>query len=88
MDDLVCRFWPKLTPVHYLNAPQPTDDAASWREHHADPRDSSTYHFPTIFQLKTMLYHAGILTERGAAPATLEPRADEWQLRKPISKRQ
>jgi len=39
------------------------------------------------FQLKAMLYHAGILTERGAEPSNLEPCADEWCLREPLSKR-
>jgi len=43
--------------------------------------DGSVYHSPTVFQLKTMLYHAGILTERGAEPSNLTPSEDSWQLR-------
>jgi hypothetical protein len=49
--------------------------------------DGSVYHSPTVFQLKAMLYHAGILTERGAEPSNLEPRADQWRLREPLPKR-
>ncbi|MFC7132844.1 MULTISPECIES: hypothetical protein [Salinibaculum] len=49
--------------------------------------DGTAYHSPTVFQLKAMLYHAGILTERGAEPSNLEPEADEWRLREPLSKR-
>jgi hypothetical protein len=30
--------------------------------------DGEVYHSPTVFQLKAMLYHAGVLTERGATP--------------------
>ncbi|WP_440009330.1 hypothetical protein [Halomicrococcus sp. SG-WS-1] len=30
--------------------------------------DGNTYHSPTFFQPKAMLYHTGILTERGAEP--------------------
>jgi len=30
--------------------------------------DGHVYHSPTVFQLKAMLYHAGILTERGTEP--------------------
>ena len=43
--------------------------------------DGSVYHSPTVFQLKAMLYHAGILTERGAEPSNLAPSEDIWQLR-------
>ena len=43
--------------------------------------DGETYHSPTVFQLKAMLYHAGILTERGAEPSNLDPQADVWALR-------
>ncbi len=46
--------------------------------------DGSVYHSPTVFQLKAMLYHAGILTQRGAEPSRLEPRADIWALREPV----
>ncbi|GAB7017788.1 hypothetical protein [Halostagnicola bangensis] len=43
--------------------------------------DGSIYHSPTVFQLKAMLYHAGILSERGAEPSRLEPAEDVWALR-------
>jgi hypothetical protein len=40
-----------------------------------------TYHSPTVFQLKAMLFHAGILTERGSEPSNLTPTDDVWALR-------
>ncbi|SDR34808.1 hypothetical protein [Natronobacterium texcoconense] len=46
--------------------------------------DGTVYHSPTVFQLKAMLYHAGILTERGAEPSNLEPTEDVWALREPV----
>jgi len=46
--------------------------------------DGEVYHAPTVFQLKAMLYHAGILTERGREPHRLEPTEDVWALREPI----
>jgi hypothetical protein len=49
--------------------------------------DGVIYHSPTVFQLKAMLYHAGILTERGAEPSNLDPSSDEWCLREPLSVR-
>ncbi|WEL22730.1 hypothetical protein [Halorhabdus sp. BNX81] len=47
-------------------------------------RDGSVYHAPTVFQLKAMCYHAGILTERGAEPHRLDPETDVWQLVEPL----
>ncbi|THE65557.1 hypothetical protein D8Y22_07010 [Salinadaptatus halalkaliphilus] len=46
--------------------------------------DGGIYHSPTVFQLKTMLYHVGILTDRGTEPHRLEPREDVWALRHPV----
>ncbi|QSX00263.1 hypothetical protein [Haloterrigena alkaliphila] len=46
--------------------------------------DGAVYHSPTVFQLKAMLYHTGILTERGAEPHRLEPLEDVWALREPV----
>ena len=46
--------------------------------------DGSVYHSPTVFQLKAMLYHTGILTDRGAEPSRLEPLEDVWALREPV----
>lgn len=46
--------------------------------------DGSVFHAPTVFQLKAMLYHAGILTERGAEPHRLDPTTDVWQLCNPL----
>jgi hypothetical protein len=42
--------------------------------------DGSIYHAPTVFQLKAMLYHAGILTERGCEPNRLDPLEEIWAL--------
>ncbi|MDS0243763.1 MULTISPECIES: hypothetical protein [unclassified Haloferax] len=46
--------------------------------------DGNVYHSPTVFQLKAMLYHAGILTTRGAEPSNLDPTTDIWALRESI----
>lgn len=46
--------------------------------------DGNVYHSPTVFQLKAMLFHAGILTERGAEPTNLDPTRDVWALRESI----
>ncbi len=49
-----------------------TDDGALRR---SALEDGSVYHSPTVFQLKAMLYHTGILTERGAShTASSRPR--------------
>ncbi|MCU4925284.1 hypothetical protein OB905_04690 [Halobacteria archaeon AArc-dxtr1] len=49
--------------------------------------DGSVYHSPTVFQLKAMLYHAGVLTERGAEPSRLDPATDVWALRERLERR-
>lgn len=49
--------------------------------------DGDVYHSPTVFQLKAMLYHAGILADRGAEPHRLDPTTDSWALRHPLSRR-
>ncbi len=46
--------------------------------------DGSVYHAPTVFQLKAMLYHVGLLTDRGSEPHRLEPTEDVWALREPV----
>lgn len=46
--------------------------------------DGNVYHSPTVFQLKAMLYHAGVLTARGAEPHRLDPTSDLWTLREPL----
>jgi hypothetical protein len=48
--------------------------------------DGSVYHSPTVFQLKAMLYHAGIVTERGAEPSNLDPHGDIWELCEPLDR--
>lgn len=48
--------------------------------------DGTVYHSPTVFQLKAMLYHAGILAERGTEPHRLTPREDSWRLRQPLAR--
>jgi hypothetical protein len=50
----------------------------------AELEDGTVYHSPTVFQLKAMLYHAGILTERGAEPHRLDPTEDVWALTEPL----
>jgi len=50
-------------------------------------RDGNVYHSPTVFQLKAMLYHAGVLAERGTEPHRLDPTADSWRLRDPLRAR-
>jgi hypothetical protein len=47
-------------------------------------RDGEVYHSPTVFQLKAMLYHAGVLTDRGREPNRLDPETDAWALRTPV----
>ena len=49
--------------------------------------DGAVYHSPTVFQLKAMLFHAGVLAERGAEPHRLDPTADSWRLREPLDVR-
>lgn len=46
--------------------------------------DGNVFHSPTVFQLKAMLYHAGILTERGKEPNKLDPTNDVWALRERV----
>ncbi|SEO94898.1 hypothetical protein SAMN04487948_108150 [Halogranum amylolyticum] len=46
--------------------------------------DGTVFHSPTVFQLKAMLYHGGILMERGAEPHRLDPETDVWALREPL----
>ena len=46
--------------------------------------EGSTYHSPTVFQLKAMLFHGGIVTSRGAEPSNLDPTSDIWALREPV----
>ncbi|RZV11422.1 hypothetical protein BDK88_0301 [Natrinema hispanicum] len=86
--------------VEYLHALHPTftvelfikgDDAVRSRVLTDDGdlrrsalEDGTVYHSPTVFQLKAMLYHTGILTDRGAEPHRLEPLADVWALREPV----
>jgi hypothetical protein len=46
--------------------------------------DGNVYHSPTVFQLKAICYHAGVLAERGAEPHRLDPCGDCWALREPV----
>ncbi|WP_332900069.1 hypothetical protein [Haladaptatus sp. CMSO5] len=46
--------------------------------------DGNVYHSPTVFQLKAMLYHVGLLAERGKEPNRLDPETDSWALRTPV----
>jgi hypothetical protein len=47
-------------------------------------RDGTVYHSPTVFQLKAILYHVGLLTERGSEPTRLDPSTDVWALCDPV----
>ena len=49
--------------------------------------DGAIYHSPTVFQLKAMLFHAGILTTRGTEPSNLDPTTDQWALCEPVDRR-
>jgi hypothetical protein len=49
-------------------------------------KDGNVFYSPTVFQLKAMLFHSGILTERGAEPHRLDPTTDRWALREPLEK--
>lgn len=46
--------------------------------------DGTIYHSATTFQLKALLYHVGILAERGAEPHRVDPTTDSWALRMPV----
>ena len=46
--------------------------------------DGDIYHSPTVFQLKAMLFHVGLLAERGREPSRLDPTIDAWTLRDPV----
>lgn len=46
--------------------------------------DGTVFHAPTVFQLKAVLFHAGILADRGAEPHRLDPATDSWRLREPL----
>ena len=47
--------------------------------------DGNVFHSPTVFQLKAMLFHVGLLTTRGVEPHNLDPTTDRWALREPVS---
>jgi len=42
--------------------------------------NGEVYQPSTTFQLKAMMYHAGILTETGAEPSRIDPTEDVWRL--------
>ena len=46
--------------------------------------DGTVFHSPTVFHFKAMLYHSGLLTEKGSEPKSLEPTEDRWALREPL----
>lgn len=48
--------------------------------------EGAVYHSPTVFRLKTILYHAGIVTTTGVEPSNLDPLTDEWALREPLAR--
>ena len=58
-----------------------TEDGQLLIDNHGD---GNLYHSPTVFQLKTMLFHAGILSRRGSEPKELQPAEDVWKLLQPV----
>ncbi|MFW6385220.1 MAG: hypothetical protein ACOCY7_03695 [Halodesulfurarchaeum sp.] len=54
------------------------------RLNHDELADGRIYHAPTVFQLKAILFHAGVLLERGSEPSNLDPTRDRWTLRNPV----
>ena len=46
--------------------------------------NGNVFYSTTDFQLKAMLYHSGILQERGAEPHRLDPTTDSWKLRESL----
>jgi hypothetical protein len=46
--------------------------------------NGEVYQPSTTFQLKSMMYHAGLLTETGAEPSRIDPMEDVWQLRENV----
>jgi hypothetical protein len=44
------------------------------------PADTAFYHASTISHLKSSLYHAGVLTERGTTTDSHNPTTDTWSL--------
>ncbi|MFC6974222.1 hypothetical protein ACFQL1_05350 [Halomicroarcula sp. GCM10025709] len=89
--------------VEYLHATHPTFTVELFVRGDADVRrrvltddgglrrpaltDGGVYHSPTVFQLKAMLYHAGVVTERGSEPSRLDPETDTWALRESVPER-
>jgi hypothetical protein len=83
--------------VTYLHAQHPsftvelfvrgTDDArrrvldSDGNLQHDVLEDGIIYHSPTVFQLKAMLFHVGVLADRGTEPSNLDPATDDWRLR-------
>lgn len=45
----------------------------------ADLTDPSWYRGAAIFQMKSLCYHAGLLTERGKDTHSVEPTCDRWE---------
>lgn len=47
-------------------------------------KNGEVYQPSTTFQLKAMMYHAGLLTETGAEPSRIDPTEDIWRLRENV----
>lgn len=78
------RLHPSFTVELFLRGTETVRRRALTAEGELRPEaltDGDAFHSPTVFQLKAVLYHAGILTERGAEPSNLDPERDVWKLR-------
>ena len=91
--DVVCRLH-DLRPAFAVELFVRGTDAArrrvldgAGRLREAALSESSVYHSPTLFQYKTMLYHAGLLADRGTEPSAIDdPETTDWGLRDPLSR--
>lgn len=84
---------PELVHELYYEAPAFTTelfirDTTSTRQqlvdhgtfNHALLQNAATYRGATVYQFKTILYHLGVLTTRGADTTSLNPPTDNWAL--------
>jgi len=81
------RFHPTFTVELFLRG---TDDVRSRRStltvncRSANSATATCTTHRLSSELKAMLYHAGVLTERGSEPNKLDPETDTWALREPL----
>jgi hypothetical protein len=78
---------PSSQTSSHQNAPPAPSSSQDSPPHSLQSLSTSTpftrpdiYRGQTVYQLKTLLYHCGLLTERGADTSALVPTQDVWQL--------